>query len=66
MFLLILASLPELSMKYCRLYDRQPLFRDIFTTLNSEGFNAMVRSISPRSPSNGSVLFADFIFAREA
>jgi FkbM family methyltransferase len=48
------------------LYDRQPLFRDIFTTLDSEGFKYYGALNQSMSTSDGSVLFADSIFVREA
>ena len=48
------------------LYDRQPLFCDIFTTLDSEGFKYYGALNQSMSASDGSILFADSIFIREA
>jgi hypothetical protein len=48
------------------LYDRQAFFRDIFTTLDSDGFKAYGALNPPMSLSDRSVLFADSIFVRKA
>jgi FkbM family methyltransferase len=48
------------------LYDGQPLFRDIFTTLDNHGFRYKGALSQSPSPIDGSILYSDSIFVRDA
>jgi FkbM family methyltransferase len=47
------------------LYDGQPLFRDIFTSLENQGFQYNGALNQALGPIDGSVLYADSVFIRE-